>query len=64
MSNDCTTRQAQHMPWLGYFDKIDSADIFVLPNTVQVKKEEWQKRNRIKTPRGAVVDSPCQISIP
>ena len=42
----------QYLPWLGYFDKIDRADLFVLLDTVQFKKNEWQNRNRIKTAQG------------
>ena len=41
--------QPQFLPWLGYFDKIDKADVFVLLDTVQFKKNEWQNRNKIKT---------------
>ena len=41
--------QPQYLPWLGYFDKMDRADLFVLLDTVQFKKNEWQNRNRIKT---------------
>jgi len=44
--------QPQYMPWLGYFDKIDQADLFVLLDNVQFKKNEWQNRNRIKTAGG------------
>ena len=44
--------QPQYLPWLGYFDKMDRADIFVLLDTVQYKKNEWQNRNRIKTAVG------------
>jgi hypothetical protein len=44
--------QPQYLPWLGYFDKIKRADIFVLLDNVQFKKNEWQNRNRIKTPNG------------
>jgi len=44
--------QPQYLPWLGYFDKIDRADIFVLLDNVQFKKNEWQNRNRIKTANG------------
>ncbi len=45
--------QPQYLPWLGYFDKIDRSDVFVLLDTVQFKKNEWQNRNRIKTAQGA-----------
>jgi len=41
--------QPQYLPWLGYLDKLDSADVFILLDTVQFKKHEWQNRNRIRT---------------
>ncbi|MBI4611286.1 MAG: WbqC family protein [Candidatus Rokubacteria bacterium] len=44
--------QPQYLPWLGYFDKMDRADCFVLLDHVQFKKNEWQNRNRIKTAAG------------
>jgi hypothetical protein len=44
--------QPQYLPWLGFFDKIDSADVFVLLDNVQFKKNEWQNRNKIKTAQG------------
>jgi len=51
--------QPQFMPWLGYFDKMDRADAFVLLDTVQYKKNEWQNRNRIKTAKG-----PMWLTVP
>ncbi len=44
--------QPQYLPWLGFFDKIDQADCFVVLDNVQYQKNEWQNRNRIKTPQG------------
>ena len=44
--------QPQYLPWLGYFDKLDRADVFVLLDNVQFKKNEWQNRNRIRTAAG------------
>ncbi|MFQ5706410.1 MAG: WbqC family protein [bacterium] len=44
--------QPQFMPWLGYFHKMQAADVFVLLDNVQFKKNEWQNRNRIKTAQG------------
>jgi hypothetical protein len=44
--------QPQYLPWLGYFDKMDKADVFILLDTVQFKKNEWQNRNKIKTAQG------------
>jgi hypothetical protein len=51
--------QPQFAPWLGYFDKLDRADVFVLLDNVQYKKNEWQNRNRIK---GA--DGPQWLTVP
>ncbi len=44
--------QPQYLPWLGYLDKLDSADVFILLDTVQFRKHEWQNRNRIRTRNG------------
>ena len=44
--------QPQYLPWLGFFDKMDRVDRFVLLDVVQYKKNEWQNRNRIRTPDG------------
>ena len=44
--------QPQYLPWLGYLAKLDRADAFVLLDTVQFKKNEWQNRNRIRTAQG------------
>jgi len=44
--------QPQYLPWLGYFDKMARVDMFVLLDTVQFKKNEWQNRNRIRTAAG------------
>ncbi|MCP5005980.1 MAG: WbqC family protein [Planctomycetes bacterium] len=47
-----TIHQPQYLPWLGYIDKIDKADIFVILDNVQFKKNEWQNRNMLKTSLG------------
>src|SRR2546422_6018488 len=44
--------QPQYLPWLGFFDKMDRVDRFVLLDSVQYKKNEWQNRNRIRTATG------------
>ena len=44
--------QPQYLPWLGYFDKMNKADVFCYLDNVQYKKNEWQNRNRIKTAQG------------
>jgi hypothetical protein len=47
-----TIHQPQFLPWLGYLDKIDQADLFIVLDTVQFKKNEWQNRNRIRASNG------------
>lgn len=47
-----TVHQPHYLPWLGYFDKIDQADVFVVLDNVQFEKNGWQNRNKIKTAQG------------
>jgi len=47
-----SVHQPHYLPWSGYVDKIDSADVFVLLDCVQFEKNGWQNRNRIKTSQG------------
>lgn len=49
-----SVHQPQFVPWLGYFDKIRRSDCFVVLDTVQFKKNEFQNRNRIKTNQGTL----------
>ena len=44
--------QPQYLPWLGYFGKILMSDRFVILDTVQYVKNEWQNRNRLRTSSG------------
>ncbi len=44
--------QPAYLPWLGYFEKIARADVFVYLDTVQFEKNSFINRNRIKTPQG------------
>jgi len=44
--------QPTYLPWMGLFDLIDQADVFVFYDTVQFEKQSWQQRNRIRTPGG------------
>jgi len=38
--------QPTYIPWLGYFEMIDRADIFVIYDHVQFVKKTWHHRNR------------------
>lgn len=47
--------QPTYLPWIGYFDLIDQADVFVLLDNVAVSRQSWQMRNRIRARDGSVV---------
>jgi hypothetical protein len=49
-----SAHQPAYLPWLGYFDKIARADVFVFLDTVQFEKNSFINRNQIKTPQGAL----------
>ena len=46
--------QPGYLPWLGYFDLLQKADVFVHYDDVQFDKHGWRNRNRVKGPKGAI----------
>lgn len=46
--------QPGYLPWLGYFDLMQRADVFVHYDDVQFDKHGWRNRNRVKGHKGAV----------
>ncbi|MDJ0765536.1 MAG: WbqC family protein [Myxococcota bacterium] len=44
----CAICQPHYFPWLGYFEMIDRADVFVFLDDVQFVDREWKNRNRIR----------------
>jgi WbqC-like protein len=44
--------QPGYLPWLGFFDQLRRADVFVHYDDVQFDKHGWRNRNRIKAPSG------------
>jgi hypothetical protein len=44
--------QSNYIPWVGYFDIINSVDEFVILDEVQYTARDWRNRNRILTPNG------------
>ena len=46
--------QPAYLPWLGYFDKIARADLFIWLDNVQFQKNSFQNRNKILTKDGPV----------
>lgn len=39
--------QPNYIPWLGYFDLLDRADLWVWYDDVQYTKRDWRNRNRV-----------------
>ena len=48
----CTIHQPNYLPYLGFFEKAFQSDIFIIYDTTQFKKNDWQNRNRICTSEG------------
>jgi hypothetical protein len=46
--------QSNYIPWIGYFDIINSVDEFVIYDSVQYTKNDWRNRNLIKTANGPI----------
>jgi len=44
--------QSNYIPWKGYFDMINSVDLFVFYDDVQYTTRDWRSRNQIKTSNG------------
>jgi hypothetical protein len=44
--------QPGYLPWLGFFDQLSQADVFVYYDDVQFDKHGWRNRNRIKSTSG------------
>lgn len=44
--------QSNYIPWRGYWDFINSVDIFVIHDDLQYTKQDWRNRNKIKTANG------------
>ena len=42
-----TIHQPEHLPWLGFFNKLSKAELFVILDHVQFEKNYFQNRNRI-----------------
>ena len=51
--------QPGYLPWLGFFDQMRRADVFVYYDDVQYDTNGWRNRNRIKTHNG-----PLWLTIP
>ena len=41
--------QSNYIPWKGYFDAINTCNVFVVYDDMQYTKGDWRNRNQIKT---------------
>lgn len=46
--------QPEHLPWLGFFHKMADCDLYVLLDSVQFTKNNYQNRNRLIDANGTV----------
>lgn len=44
--------QSNYLPWRGYFDFINSVDLFIFYDDIQYTKRDWRNRNLLKTQEG------------
>jgi hypothetical protein len=44
--------QPEYIPWLGFFDKLARADVYVIYDDAQYQHGGFHNRNRIRTPEG------------
>lgn len=51
--------QSGYIPWIGFFELMQRADIFLIFDTVKFDKNSWRNRNRIKTAHG-----PLWLTVP
>ena len=52
MSKKVVILQSNYIPWKGYFDLINDADVFVYYDEVQYTKNDWRNRNKIYSVNG------------
>lgn len=53
MRRTVVIEQPNYLPWLGYFDLIRQADVWIWYDDVQYTKRDWRNRNRIAAACGA-----------
>ena len=49
-----TIHQPEHLPWLGLFDKVRQADVFVVLDHVQYRHRYFHNRNRVLSANGPI----------
>lgn len=48
MSKIVSIHQPNYLPWIPYFNKILTSDVFILLDNVQYTNNDWRNRNKIK----------------
>jgi hypothetical protein len=56
-----TIHQPEYLPWLGFFHKMAHCDVYVILDSVQFTKNNFQNRNRLTDQSGAVFWSTVPI---
>ena len=54
-----SAHQPDFLPYIGFFDRLSQCDIFVIMDDVQLIRQGWHNRNKIKT-----INGPAWITIP
>lgn len=52
MAKIVVAHQPEFLPYIGFFHRLLKADLFIIADTVQYEKQNFQNRNRIKTVSG------------
>jgi len=52
MGKTVAIHQPNYLPWIGFFQKMSLADIFVILDTVQFSKDSYTQRTKIRTKEG------------
>ena len=60
MRRTAVISQPTYMPWLGYFQLVSKADVFVSLDCVQFVQRTWDSRNRLK----GYDDQPFWLTVP
>jgi WbqC-like protein len=59
-SHTLVVLQPGYLPWLGFFDQMQQADVFIYYDDVQFDKHGWRNRNRVRAPDG----TPHWLTVP
>lgn len=49
---NCAIHQPNYLPYPGFFNKVLNCDVFVIYDSVQFRKNNFQNRNRVCSPEG------------